>query len=141
MEQLRNPYTPNAGARPPVIVGRDDQLTHFATLLARIKAGRSEQAMIIQGLRGVGKTVLLQQFRHTAEAENWAVIDHEVLKHADDDFRQQMAGWMRQALLTLSPRKRWSTRPYSGRSRSLSTPMAAWRPESTSNLSLVRTTS
>ena len=63
MDPRENPYTPNAGARPPVLVGRSDQLATFEVLLARLARGRSEQSMIITGLRGVGKTVLLAEFR------------------------------------------------------------------------------
>ena len=48
-----NPYTPNAGARPPLLVGRDDQLASFDILLARLERGYTEQSMIITGLRGV----------------------------------------------------------------------------------------
>ena len=51
------PYTPNAGARPPHLVGRDDQLASFDILLARLERGYTEQSMIITGLRSVGKTV------------------------------------------------------------------------------------
>jgi len=63
---MTNPYTPNAGAEPQAIVGRDDQLESFDLLLGRISRGRTEQSMIITGLRGVGKTVLLGRFRATA---------------------------------------------------------------------------
>jgi Cdc6-like AAA superfamily ATPase len=59
VKALTNPYTPNAGAEPQAVVGRDDQLEWFDLLLARIERGRTEQSMIITGLRGVGKTVLL----------------------------------------------------------------------------------
>jgi Cdc6-like AAA superfamily ATPase len=59
MDPVANPYTPNAGATPPVVVGRDDQQRSFDLLLARLEKGRTEQSMIITGLRGVGKTVLL----------------------------------------------------------------------------------
>lgn len=55
MKALTNPYTPNAGAEPQAVVGRDDQLESFDLLLARIEAGRTEQSMIITG-RGVGYT-------------------------------------------------------------------------------------
>ncbi len=52
---LTNPYTPNAGAEPQAVVGRDDQLDSFDLLLARIERGRTEQPMLITGLRGVGR--------------------------------------------------------------------------------------
>lgn len=70
MDPIRNPYTPNAGAKPDVLAGRDDQLASFETLLQRVARGRSARSMIITGLRGVGKTVLLGKFRDTALAQD-----------------------------------------------------------------------
>ncbi len=87
MDPVLNPYTPNAGARPQAVVGRDDQLQSFDLLLRRLKLGRTEQSMIITGLRGVGKTVLLGQFRSKALAADWVVVDLEVSKHDDQRFR------------------------------------------------------
>lgn len=110
MDPVLNPYTPNAGAQPPAVVGRDDLMTSFRILLARLTAGRTSQSMIITGLRGVGKTVLLNNFRKEASASNWVVIEAEVTKHDDDAFRRNVAGWVRTALFELSPRARWSER-------------------------------
>lgn len=110
MDAISNPYTPNAGARPPAIVGRDDQLSSFDLLLARLEKGRTEQSMIITGLRGVGKTVLIGEFRAKAEARRWATIDIEVSKHDNNDFRRQMAREFRKALFTISPKVKWGDR-------------------------------
>lgn len=110
VDAISNPYTPNAGARPPAIVGRDDQLNSFDLLLARLEKGRTEQSMIITGLRGVGKTVLLGAFREKAEKRKWATIEIEVSKHDNDDFRRQIAREFRKALLELSPKARWGDR-------------------------------
>ena len=110
MDRLRNPYTPNAGATPQVIVGRDDQLETFDLMLARLARGRSEQSMIITGLRGVGKTVLLGQFRAKAENAGWVVLELEVSKHDDDRFRRDLALRLRTALLELSPKAQWGER-------------------------------
>jgi hypothetical protein len=107
---LTNPYTPNAGAEPQAVVGRDDQLDSFDLLLARIERGRTEQSMIITGLRGVGKTVLLGQFRVKALERDWVVVELEVSKHDDTDFRQDISGRLRSALLELSPKARWTDR-------------------------------
>lgn len=107
MDPLDNPYTPNAGATPPVIVGRDDQQRSFDLLLARLEKGRTEQSMIITGLRGVGKTVLLRDFHKKATARKWATVDIEVSKHDNDDFRRQLARECRSALLRISPKARW----------------------------------
>lgn len=91
MDPIRNPYTPNAGAPPAVLVGRGDQLQSFDLLLARLERGRSEQSMIITGLRGVGKTVLLGEFRSKALAADWVVVEVEVGKHDEPVFRSALA--------------------------------------------------
>ncbi|MGC3995344.1 MAG: ATP-binding protein [Propionicimonas sp.] len=110
MKAILNPYTPNAGAQPQALVGRNDQLESFDLLLARIEKGRSEQSMIVSGLRGVGKTVLLGLFRQEALARDWVVVELEVSKHDDTEFRRDIAVRMRSALLELSPRVRWTER-------------------------------
>lgn len=106
MDAATNPYTPNAGAQPEVIVGRDDQLESFDLLLRRLVAGRTEQSMIITGLRGVGKTVLLGRFREKALESGWVVIEVEISKHNDAQFRREFATKIRTALHQLSPRTR-----------------------------------
>lgn len=110
MRALDNPYTPNAGAEPQAVVGRDDQLESFDLLLGRIAAGRTEQSMIITGLRGVGKTVLLGQFRTKALARDWVVVELEVSKNDESGFRRDMATRLRTTLFELSPKARWTDR-------------------------------
>lgn len=110
MDPLANPYTPNAGARPPALVGRDRQIADFELLIARLSRGHTEKSMIIAGLRGVGKTVLLGRFRQIAEDAHWAVIEWEISKHDDTAFRRTLATQFRTALLTMSPRHRWQER-------------------------------
>jgi hypothetical protein len=107
---VRNPYTPNAGAQPPATFGRDAQINSFKLLLQRMSAGRTEQSMIITGLRGVGKTVLLGQFYREALGQDWAVIEVEATKHDDGAFRGRMAADAKAVLFTLSPRARWNDR-------------------------------
>jgi AAA ATPase-like protein len=110
MDSVHNPYTPNAGASPEIIVGRDEQTKAFTTLLTRLSRGRTEQSMIVTGLRGVGKTVLLNEFAEIARRERWEVIELEASKHDDGRFRQTMFSQLRAALLRLSPRARWTDR-------------------------------
>jgi type II secretory pathway predicted ATPase ExeA len=110
MDSVTNPYTPNAGAAPEIVVGRDDQIDAFRTLLRRLERGRTEQSMIITGLRGVGKTVLLGQFMDIASAAQWEVVEIEASKHDDARFRQAMFSQLKAALLRLSPRARWTER-------------------------------
>jgi hypothetical protein len=108
VDPVRNPYTPNAGAMPPVLAGRDAELAAFDILLARLEGGRTEQSMIITGLRGVGKTVLLEEFRKRAEARRWVTLDAEIAKSTP--FGPRMAQLVRRGLLQLSPRARWDDR-------------------------------
>lgn len=110
MDAVRNPYTPNAGAVPEVVVGRDDQLARFGTLLKRLEKGRSEQSMIVTGLRGVGKTVLLARFRELADEANWEVVEVEASKYDEARFRTTLFGQLKSALLRISPRARWTER-------------------------------
>jgi len=108
MDPVRNPYTPNAGAAPQALAGRDDQVSSFDLLLRRLQIGRTEQSMIVTGLRGVGKTVLLGEFRNIALAAGWIVGEIEIRKYDDDAFRRQVGTKTRTALLELSPKSRWS---------------------------------
>lgn len=108
MDPITNPYSPGAGAEPDVLVGRDEQLDAFHVLLRRLQAGRPEQSMIITGLRGVGKTVLLERFRTQAVSDRWVVVEIEVSKHDDARFRADLGAKLRTALLELSPRAKWS---------------------------------
>lgn len=68
MDPIRNPYAPGAGTRPPELVGRDELREAARVALARITLGRSSKSLVLVGLRGVGKTVLLDQIREDAEA-------------------------------------------------------------------------
>jgi hypothetical protein len=61
MDKLRNPFSPGAGTPPPELAGRSDILDQALMALARIKSGRSEKSVLMVGLRGVGKTVLLNK--------------------------------------------------------------------------------
>jgi hypothetical protein len=69
MDPRRNPFAPGAGSRPPELAGREDKLETVAIALDRIRHGRHAQSMILLGLRGVGKTVLLNAMRRAAEGD------------------------------------------------------------------------
>lgn len=68
MNAVRNPYAPGAGSAPPELAGRDKLLKDAATAIARIRQGRAAKSLLMVGLRGVGKTVLLDHMRVDAEA-------------------------------------------------------------------------
>lgn len=104
-----NPYTPNAGAEPRYLAGREPELESYRVLLRRLKKGHSDQSMIVVGLRGVGKTVLLNAFRSIADEEGGLVaIEAEVTKH--DDFGQRMGALVRRALFSVAPSAKWKDR-------------------------------
>src|SRR3954462_7175562 len=71
MDPVRNPYAPGAGQRPPELAGRDAELSAFDVVLERIARGRPERSLVLTGLRGVGKTVLLNQLRSAAISRGW----------------------------------------------------------------------
>jgi hypothetical protein len=108
MRAQDNPYTPNAGAQPPALVGRVEELQAFEVMLARLLRGRTEQSMLVTGLRGVGKTVLLTRFQALAREGGWTTVDMEITKNSE--FGDRMAHLARRALLQLAPRDRWADR-------------------------------
>lgn len=73
MDPVQNPYSPGAGRRPPELAGRDPELKRFDVVLARVEGGRADRGLMLTGLRGVGKTVLLNEFRGKAEQRGWIV--------------------------------------------------------------------
>ncbi|MCQ6269137.1 ATP-binding protein [Pseudarthrobacter sp. R1] len=107
MDPVNNPYTPNAGATPEIVIGRDELLEDFSVLLRRLDRGRTNQSMIVTGLRGVGKTVLLGEFRQIAEEFKWKVLELEASKHDDSHFRQTVYSQLRAALFQISPKAKW----------------------------------
>jgi len=77
MDPIRNPFSPGAGSPPPELVGRDPILEQARVLLGRVKGGRSEKSMLLTGLRGVGKTVLLNQIDAIAKDQGYRTITIE----------------------------------------------------------------
>lgn len=73
MDKARNPFSPGAGTPPPAFAGRHDILENAMIALERVKNGRAEKSMILVGLRGVGKTVLLGEIQKLAESKNYRV--------------------------------------------------------------------
>jgi AAA ATPase domain len=71
VDPVRNPYAPGAGQRPPELAGRDAELQAFDVLLERVARSRPERSVMLTGLRGVGKTVLLNAMRSAAVRRGW----------------------------------------------------------------------
>jgi hypothetical protein len=74
MDELHNPFSPGAGTPPPELAGRDDILKQALLTLARVRRGRAEKSILIIGLRGTGKTVLLHEISAIAEKENYKAV-------------------------------------------------------------------
>ena len=72
VDPVRNPYAPGAGQRPPELAGRDRELDAFDVVLERVARGRPERSLVLTGLRGVGKTVLLSELRRWRSAPGGA---------------------------------------------------------------------
>lgn len=77
MDPRRNPYAPGAGRPPEALVGRDAQLEGWEIALSRLSAGRTVQPVVLYGLRGVGKTVLLTEFARLGNLDGWIVASVE----------------------------------------------------------------
>jgi type II secretory pathway predicted ATPase ExeA len=81
MNPLQNPFSPGAGSPPPELAGRSEILQKASTALARIKFGRSEKSLMLVGLRGAGKTVLLHRISERAKEEGYK----ELMIEADEN--------------------------------------------------------
>ncbi len=89
MDAYRNPYTPGAGSRPAALTGRDAEIERFQIAIGRLSRGAPEQGVAIHGLRGVGKTVLLNKLEEVAIEAGWVTAFSELRR--GDDFRLVMA--------------------------------------------------
>ncbi len=108
MDPVANPYSPGAGTPPPALVGRDPQLAAFDTAVRRLGIGRPAKSVMLTGLRGVGKTVLLRQFSRIAKGQGWV---HEQIETTERiQFPEAMAMLVRKALLRLSVGHRTAAR-------------------------------
>ena len=74
MDPLKNPFSPGAGSPPPELAGRKQILDRAKLTFDRLKAGRSEKSFLLVGLRGVGKTVLLNEISRLAESSGYKSI-------------------------------------------------------------------
>ena len=100
MDPVRNPFAPSAGRRPPELAGRDEILDMAKVSCQRAMLGRYARPMMLLGLRGTGKTVLLNEFKKIGEAEG--LIVSRVEAPEDASLARLIAPEMRKALRSLS---------------------------------------
>lgn len=99
MDALRNPFAPGAGTPPPKLAGRDEILQRTEVTLERVKAGRPAKSFIVVGLRGVGKTVLLNEVYERASSLGYEAVQIEA--HESKNLPQLLIPKLRQIVLRL----------------------------------------
>ena len=100
MDPIKNPFVPGAGTPPPELAGRQQLLSQAGIALARTGAGRAAKSLVLVGLRGVGKTVLLVRIREMAEEAKYKSSLIEA--HEGKSLPSLLAPTLRQALFSLS---------------------------------------
>ena len=111
MDPRHNPYSPGAGLRPAALTGRDNENDAFAVVLYRARDARPAPGMILHGLRGVGKTVLLNELANTARGDGWVVATVEAdLRGTRTPFRQQVASALSEGLRKETGRSNFAER-------------------------------
>lgn len=104
MDPIRNPYAPGAGQRPPELAGRGRELAQFGVVIERVARGRPERSMVLTGLRGVGKTVMLNAARSAAIAQLWGTGKIEA--RPEQSIRRPLTAALHMAVRELTPRHR-----------------------------------
>ncbi len=104
MDPVRNPFAPGAGQRPPELAGRDKEVAAFEVVLERVARGRPERSLVLTGLRGVGKTVLLGELRSMAVKRGWGA--GKVEARPDADLRRPLSAALHRAVRDLAVRHR-----------------------------------
>jgi AAA ATPase domain len=102
--ETRNPYTPDSGMRPPALTGRDRELEHLRSIITQLSQGGSEKHVLITGLRGVGKTVLLNEFEVMCSEAGWYADTKEVGRTTP--VKTLVSRVARKALLDMDAKKR-----------------------------------
>jgi hypothetical protein len=104
VDPIRNPYAPGAGQRPPELAGRDHELAAVEVALERAARGRPERSVVLVGLRGVGKTVLLNALRSRAIDRLWGTAKLEA--RPGHSIRRPVASALHLAVREIAARHR-----------------------------------
>ena len=100
MDRIKNPYRPGAGTAPKYLAGRDEVVEEGRVLFGRVAHGNPQRSIMLYGLRGVGKTVLLVEIEKHARANGFFAFHIEMSEN--DTFSKVIGGYARQALLKIS---------------------------------------
>jgi hypothetical protein len=104
VDPVRNPFAPGAGQRPPELAGREKEVAAFDVVLERVARGRPERSLVLTGLRGVGKTVLLGELRSMAVRRGWGAGKIEA--RPDAGLRRPLSAALHRAVRDLAVRHR-----------------------------------
>jgi hypothetical protein len=104
VDPVRNPFAPGAGQRPPELAGRTKEVDAFEVVLERVARGRPERSLVLTGLRGVGKTVLLGELRSMAVRRGWGAGKIEA--RPDADLRRPLSAALHRAIRDLAVQHR-----------------------------------
>ena len=99
MDAVLNPFSPGAGSPPPELIGRSEVLEDARVLIGRLKAGRSVQSLLLNGLRGVGKTVVLNEIRDMSRKQGILPIKIEI--NEDETLAEQLVPLLKDAFFDL----------------------------------------
>ena len=99
MDAIKNPFSPGAGSPPPELVGREGILEQARVLLGRVKEKRPEKSILLTGLRGVGKTVLLNEIERLAIKAGYRTLSLEA--HEDKSLAAMLVPPLRKLLFEM----------------------------------------
>lgn len=122
MDQLSNPYTPGSGQTPPALVGRGREIEACRVLIGRTQNGLASRSLMLYGLRGVGKTVLLKEFHRLASAAGWLTVE---IEGKQDDVermrtRERLARQLVASARTITPRRQQVSEKWKSALRTIS---------------------
>jgi len=100
MDPIANPFAPGAGSPPPELVGRGPILDQADILLGRVRQQKAEKSILLTGLRGVGKTVLLNAIELRARSAGYLTIQVEA--HEDKTLAALLVPHLRSALYEMN---------------------------------------
>ena len=99
MDAAQNPFAPGAGTQPPELTGREENLKRAKIILERIMSGRPERSSLLIGLRGVGKTVLLNRIQKLADSAGYQTAFIE--SPEEKNLAALLVPYLRQILLRI----------------------------------------